>query len=863
MTGADPALLHEVDRFVARAVSPEVRRPERPMAAAALAELLARADALGLAGDVDGAPTGQAPWDTLVEGIPGSELAVLERLGRANAAVALCVHARALARAIARHAGLAAPARAWPALDGALGLGRVAWARAIAGAPLAALDRACLADAYAADATRLVPLEPGLEGLVTVRWRDGGGLALALHRRDALALAARPHAHGLDELALFAVRPRGPGLEAALDATATRALVSRAAAAWRLGLVAIACGAVRHAHAVAARFAAGRRQGGATIDRHAAVLGLLGRASATLTTTGAALAASGREPGPALALASHALPALADAASAALQVLGGLGYMRDAGLEKVLRDVNCLRSLAGSPRELELVAAELERLEAEPERGQGDRLRPGSAPSSLAGVERSSGAGDACAPAEAGAEADALPGHVAPTSALSPRAAFARLPRVVRALVDYPPLDPWEQDTRGLPPALARWRRRLRRFAETYIRPAALAVDAAPHPAAGELAPAADEILRAAGRCGLLTDMLPAPLGTANPRLFAHPLAFASALKTEELAAADGGLMLLVCAHGLGVAPLLLSGELSAIRRFVLPAFRACRAGRPQVLAYAITEPAAGSDVEDGHGASAYRPGVIARRVADGWSLTGRKCFISGGDVASGVVVFAALEGEAMTSWTAFFVPAPRRGLRVARTELKMGMRASGAAELELDAVTVPADHVIGGLRGGWALNRAVLNLSRIPVAAMGVGFARAATEAATTFACRARLGGRPLVAYQDVQLELADMLAETQAARAMVWAAAARRQAVQREASAAKVVATDTALRVCTRAMDLMGNHGLAHAGLVEKAYRDARLTQIFEGTNQINRLAMIEDVQERLLATIAALRGGTDDHR
>jgi alkylation response protein AidB-like acyl-CoA dehydrogenase len=106
------------------------------------------------------------------------------------------------------------------------------------------------------------------------------------------------------------------------------------------------------------------------------------------------------------------------------------------------------------------------------------------------------------------------------------------------------------------------------------------------------------------------------------------------------------------------------------------------------------------------------------------------------------------------------------------------------------------------------------------------------------------------------VQLAIADMLAETQAARAMVWTAAARTQAIQREASAAKVFCTDTALRVCTRAMDLLGNHGLTHGARAEKIWRDARLTQIFEGTNQVNRLAIVEDLQEALLATIARLQ-------
>jgi alkylation response protein AidB-like acyl-CoA dehydrogenase len=284
---------------------------------------------------------------------------------------------------------------------------------------------------------------------------------------------------------------------------------------------------------------------------------------------------------------------------------------------------------------------------------------------------------------------------------------------------------------------------------------------------------------------------------------------------------------------------------------------RANRAGRPHVFAYAITEPSAGSDVEEGHGAARCGPGAIARRGSGGWRITGRKCFISGGDIAESTVVFAALDGEDIASWTAFLVPSSAAGYRVVRTEHKMGMRASGAAELELEDVFVADDQVIGGLRNGWAINRATLNISRLPVAAMGVGFARAATDAAIEFACSFRLGGKPLISYQDVQLAVADMLAKTQAARAMVWTAAKRKQPLQREASAAKVFCTDTAIEVCTRAMDLLGNHAVLHRERVEKAYRDARLTQIFEGTNQINRLAMVEDIQEQLASTIERLAG------
>ncbi|MEI8258648.1 MAG: acyl-CoA dehydrogenase family protein [Deltaproteobacteria bacterium] len=456
---------------------------------------------------------------------------------------------------------------------------------------------------------------------------------------------------------------------------------------------------------------------------------------------------------------------------------------------------------------------------------------------------------------------EALDGHVSPADPLSPRAAFARIAAAVRPIVRYDVGDPWEVDTARLPGPLARYRRQMRAFAERHLGPRALAADLEPHAATGTMSEGNRALLGVAAREGLLSDLLPWPLGSLDPRLLRYPLFLPQALKAEELARADGGLMLLVCANGLGVGPVVLSGDLGLVRRELLPAFRANARGEPWTFAFAITEPGGGSDVEDGHGARTYKPGVTARREAGGHRLRGRKCYISGGDVAKRVVVFAALEGEGMTSWTAFLVANDAPGFRVARTELKMGMRASAAAEIELDDVFVPDAGVVGGLRGGWALNRATLNMSRIPVAAMGVGFARAATEEATRFACTFRLAGKPLVAYQEVQLALADMMAETQAARAMTWDAAQHAQARQGLASAAKFHATDTARRVCERAMDLLGNHSVLHGQRVEKALRDVRLTQIFEGTNQINRLAVIEEEQERLLAAIRTGRDAPDD--
>jgi alkylation response protein AidB-like acyl-CoA dehydrogenase len=359
------------------------------------------------------------------------------------------------------------------------------------------------------------------------------------------------------------------------------------------------------------------------------------------------------------------------------------------------------------------------------------------------------------------------------------------------------------------------------------------------------------QVLQIAARAGLLTDLLPRPFGSAPVTQFRYPIAWYQALRGEELAWGCGGLMLLLSAHHLGAAPLVFSGEISSIRRFMLPAYRETKQGRPHLFAYAITEPAAGSDAEESHGASLARPGTVAQHVEGGWSLSGRKLFISGGDLARSITVFAALEGEGFESWTCFLVKHDMPGFQVARTELKMGMRVSGAAELVFEDVFVPEDRVIGGLRNGWALNRAILNTSRIPVGGMAVGFARAAADAAIAFACRHRLGRKALIHYQEIQLMLAQMIAETAAIRSLVWQVARSSYVPRQDQSAiSKFHASDRAVKVCEMAMELMGNHGMLHHNRAEKIYRDARLTQIFEGTNQINMLAVIEDQQEFLLA-------------
>ncbi len=362
------ALAVEVDRVVGRVLLPAVARPEIALDEGALGRVLAELEALGVAG-TDDAPSGLAPWESLEAGAPtGPSLDLLRRLALADAGVALAIHQRALSRVVARVLGLAPlPPRTAIAVEGTHGLGREALARWLAGGPLDSDDHALLRDDHASDGERVLVLEPTPLGLLRSTF-DDGAFAFELHPADALSLARVPFAHGLDSLALFRVRPRAaPQGSARVDP----AWFATFLAADQLARVAIAHGAATRALRLARAFAAQRRQGGRTIDGHPAVLALLGKAGAVVSAITGQLDALGARPlrgvsslASTLACRAEAMPALADAAHATLQTFGGLGYLRDTGLERVARDVNALRVTAGSPTELGLVVAELARLHA-------------------------------------------------------------------------------------------------------------------------------------------------------------------------------------------------------------------------------------------------------------------------------------------------------------------------------------------------------------------------------------------------------------------------------------------------------------------------------------------------------------------
>ncbi|MBP7736074.1 MAG: acyl-CoA/acyl-ACP dehydrogenase [Spirochaetes bacterium] len=426
------------------------------------------------------------------------------------------------------------------------------------------------------------------------------------------------------------------------------------------------------------------------------------------------------------------------------------------------------------------------------------------------------------------------------------RNASQKLNFLGRILVDNREITMWEHDTKMLPRGARKWRRRALQFSREHIRPAALEADRDPH--GFDTKP----ILKKAIKAGFQTLLLPTPLGNASFVDYLKKPSFQVVLAAEEFMTEDGGLGLMLLAHNLGLAPVFLSGHLRTYFRHFIPYYLKARYfGDDSTWAFAITEPEAGSDVEDPVGAASARLVTVAKPAPGGYILNGRKCFISGGAGAAKVTVYAKIEGEDIESWTCFIVERGMKGFSVGRREKKMGQRASDASELIFEDVFVPDRNVVGVKRGGWANNKNVLNYSRPAVGAMALGIGRGAFERCLDFCRKTNLGPKPLIEYQDVQIELADMMLQIWMCRSMVWHSCRLFRSGQGLAAACKVAVSDTANRVCGQAMELMGDHGYIHSYGVEKAWRDSRLNQIYEGTNQLNRLALLEHYWDAEIST------------
>jgi acyl-CoA dehydrogenase len=376
-----------------------------------------------------------------------------------------------------------------------------------------------------------------------------------------------------------------------------------------------------------------------------------------------------------------------------------------------------------------------------------------------------------------------------------------------------------------------------RGFADRTIRPRALELDKHPD------SPLRDELIVEGAKAGIIGSNLPEFLGGLG-----HD-PFMGALVTEELAAACSGCAVLFGANMLGISPILLSGDLEAIQRFVRPITESWNTDRPRLAALAATEPGMGSDFIAGHPEG--RPRTRVDKKDGGYLINGRKVFISNGSLASLVTVFASHDprGAVRSSISCFAVPTDTPGFSVGQVFEKMGQRACPAAELIFDDVFVTSEHLIGAEGGGWELNRQVMSITRTPVATIALGIARAAYDKALDYALERVQGGQTIAHHQVIQLMLADMAIRVEAARGLIGNALGAMAAGQpslKLASMAKTFASDAAVANATDAIQVLGGNGYMHEYGVEKLLRDAKLTQIYEGTNQINRFEIMEAVLE-----------------
>ncbi|MBH1936966.1 acyl-CoA dehydrogenase family protein [Streptomyces sp. AV19] len=298
----------------------------------------------------------------------------------------------------------------------------------------------------------------------------------------------------------------------------------------------------------------------------------------------------------------------------------------------------------------------------------------------------------------------------------------------------------------------------------------------------------------------------------------------------EELAAARLTVGLGVSVHSLSCHALAGYGT-KAQRAEHLPAML----GGGLLGAYCLSEPQSGSD------AASLR--TKATRDGDGWVLEGTKAWITHGGIADFYTVLARTGGEGARGITAFLVPGDAPGLSAAPPERKMGMKGSPTAQLHLDGVRVPDARRIGEEGQGFTIALSALDSGRLGIAACAVGIAQAALDTALAFVSERRQFGRLLVDFQGLRFMLADMATQIEAGRSLYLAAARLRDQglpFSRQAAMAKLFATDAAMRVTTDAVQLMGGYGYTADFPAERYMREAKMLQIVEGTNQIQRVVI-----------------------
>jgi alkylation response protein AidB-like acyl-CoA dehydrogenase len=364
--------------------------------------------------------------------------------------------------------------------------------------------------------------------------------------------------------------------------------------------------------------------------------------------------------------------------------------------------------------------------------------------------------------------------------------------------------------------------RTVREFCEREVKPHARRWDAE------ERFPM--ETVRALGELGILGMSVPEKYGGAQMD------AATIALVVEEVARYDGSLALTVASHnGLGTGHLARFGS-EELKRKYLPDLAAGK----KLGAWGLTEPGSGSD------AAALRTTGV--RKGDRWVLNGAKMFITQGTVGDVFVVLALTSPEKRQKGiTAFALEKGLPGFTQRPIHGKLGMRSSDTAELVLEDVEVPDSQRVGEVDAGFVNTLQILDRGRISIGALGVGLARGALEEARAYAKERTAFGKPIADFQAIAFMLADMATETAAARLLVRRAAALADAgapFTREASMAKLFASEVAMRATSKAIQIHGGYGYTREFPVERYYRDAKLCEIGEGTSEVQRMVIARDV-------------------
>ncbi len=365
-------------------------------------------------------------------------------------------------------------------------------------------------------------------------------------------------------------------------------------------------------------------------------------------------------------------------------------------------------------------------------------------------------------------------------------------------------------------------RRAVRALAADVIEPRAVEIDAK-----GEFP---EDVRQALARQELLGLGIPAKFGGAE----ADRLSIA--ITIEEIARVCTSSSLIVAVQELGTLPIMLGGDDELKRRFLPEA-----ASGKTIAAFALTEPGSGSD------AAALE--TVARRDGDDYVVNGRKSWISNAGVADFYVVHAMTDAsQGAKGLTSFVVEAQTPGFEVVRLERKMGLRGSPAGELGFDDCRIPARNRIGDEGTGFKTAMQTLDRTRVGIGAQAVGLAQGALDEAVSYAKERRAFGQTVASFQGIQFMLADMAMDIEAARGLVYRAAAEESAgnpyFKTLSAMAKTVASDVAMKTTTDAVQILGAAGYSMESPVARMMRDAKATQIYEGTNQIQRVVIARDL-------------------